>query len=499
MPAVPLLRRTHSQNEPTDTTMRRGKPDEKKAEQERLQNILLEMLKEEENKYCADCQAKTPRWAAWNLGVFICIRCAGIHRNLGVHISKVRSVNLDSWTAEQVQSMRVMGNEKARKVYEHSLPDHFRRSMADHQMEQFIRAKYEQKRYMLPNFVYPRVDVNDLPKPGQPITKHKTTATTSLTSSTNVRVPAAAAASSTTKQSSAVVNDLLDFSSPASPSNQANGDNSLAGDLASLSLASEQNVPARKSSDLDDMFGSFASAPVIETGMVSAASEQVSPTGSNQQPATSSQASGDLMSLSTAGTMNGEKKSNADILSLFGDQSKGPVHPIMPVGGFAAFGLQAAPAQAQPQMPGVGAFGAPMGTAPMGVAPMGAPAMPVPAMTGPFAGAMPPQQPFGMMPEGFPNPFEQQTGGAMGLQGLQFGFATAATAPTSPPPTMQQHSPSTPSAYSTRANNAFADLSIGKVLNMNYMSGKPSAPPPTTKPQPTPTPANMNFDDLLGL
>ncbi|KAK6043543.1 putative GTP-ase activating protein [Cooperia oncophora] len=153
--------------------MRRGKADEKKAEQERLQNILLDMLKEDENKYCADCQAKTPRWAAWNLGVFICIRCAGIHRNLGVHISKVRSVNLDTWTPEQVQSMRVMGNEKARKVYEHSLPDHFRRSMADHQMEQFIRAKYEQKRYMLNGFVYPRIDVNDLPKPGQPSTKKK--------------------------------------------------------------------------------------------------------------------------------------------------------------------------------------------------------------------------------------------------------------------------------------------------------------------------------------
>lgn len=44
-----------------------------------------------------------PRWASWNLGVFMCIRCAGIHRNLGVHISRVKSVNLDQWTSEQIQ------------------------------------------------------------------------------------------------------------------------------------------------------------------------------------------------------------------------------------------------------------------------------------------------------------------------------------------------------------------------------------------------------------
>ena len=42
------------------------------------------------------------RWASWNLGVFLCIRCAGIHRNLGVHISRVKSVNLDQWTGEQI-------------------------------------------------------------------------------------------------------------------------------------------------------------------------------------------------------------------------------------------------------------------------------------------------------------------------------------------------------------------------------------------------------------
>ncbi|KHJ78734.1 putative GTP-ase activating protein [Oesophagostomum dentatum] len=501
-----------------DTSMRRGKQDEKKAEQERLQGILLDMLKEDENKYCADCQAKTPRWAAWNLGVFICIRCAGIHRNLGVHISKVRSVNLDSWTPEQVQSMRVMGNEKARKVYEHSLPDHFRRSMSDHQMEQFIRAKYEQKRYMLPNFVYPRVDANDLPKPGQPVTKQKTsTATASLTSPTNGRVSAAAAVSPAAKPQSAVVNDLLDFTSPASPSNQANGDTSLVGDLSSLSLANDQNMSTNNKSDLDDMFGSFASAPVFESGAIAGASDQASPSDSAKQPSPNSQAGADLMSLSNAATTNGEKKSNADILSLFGDQSKGPIHPIMPVGGFAAFGLQAAPPQPQQPVTSNDVFGAPsVGAAPMGtpgmntasmmaptmgVAPMGMPAMGGLPMGAPVMGAGAMAAPFGafpMQPSGFPNPFEQQTGGAMGLQGFSAGMVPTSVAPMSNAPAAQQQPPSTP-GFSSRANNAFADLSIGKVLNMNYMSAKPSMPAAAAKPQPTATPSNMNFDDLLGL
>uniref|UniRef100_A0A8C3IIB0 Small ArfGAP 1 n=1 Tax=Chrysemys picta bellii TaxID=8478 RepID=A0A8C3IIB0_CHRPI len=70
---------------------------------EQHQAILAKLLREEDNKYCADCEAKGPRWASWNTGVFICIRCAGIHRNLGVHISRVKSVNLDQWTPEQIQ------------------------------------------------------------------------------------------------------------------------------------------------------------------------------------------------------------------------------------------------------------------------------------------------------------------------------------------------------------------------------------------------------------
>uniref|UniRef100_A0A3P9J2Y8 Small ArfGAP 1 n=1 Tax=Oryzias latipes TaxID=8090 RepID=A0A3P9J2Y8_ORYLA len=114
---------------------------------EEHQTILSKLLREEDNKYCADCEAKGPRWASWNLGVFMCIRCAGIHRNLGVHISRVKSVNLDQWTPEQIQSMVDMGNTRAKHLYEAHLPENFRRPQTDQAVEVFIRDKYERKKY----------------------------------------------------------------------------------------------------------------------------------------------------------------------------------------------------------------------------------------------------------------------------------------------------------------------------------------------------------------
>lgn len=129
--------------------------------QEKCQTLLTQMLRDEDNKYCVDCDAKGPRWASWNLGVFLCIRCAGIHRKLGVHISRVKSVNLDSWTPEQVVSLQQMGNSQARAVYEAQLPDGFRRPQTDPALESFIRAKYENKKYLAREWVpqtIPKVD-----------------------------------------------------------------------------------------------------------------------------------------------------------------------------------------------------------------------------------------------------------------------------------------------------------------------------------------------------
>ncbi|XP_035477101.1 stromal membrane-associated protein 2 isoform X2 [Scophthalmus maximus] len=115
---------------------------------DRYQAVLNSLVSLEENKFCADCESKGPRWASWNLGIFICIRCAGIHRNLGVHISKVKSVNLDQWTQEQVQCVQEMGNTKAKRLYEAFLPECYQRPETDQSAEIFIRDKYDRKKYM---------------------------------------------------------------------------------------------------------------------------------------------------------------------------------------------------------------------------------------------------------------------------------------------------------------------------------------------------------------
>jgi len=64
------------------------------------------------NKMCFDCARKGATWASVHMGVFICLDCAGRHRQLGVHLSFVRSVELDEWTEENRAKMICSGNAK---------------------------------------------------------------------------------------------------------------------------------------------------------------------------------------------------------------------------------------------------------------------------------------------------------------------------------------------------------------------------------------------------
>lgn len=75
------------------------------------------------NDKCADCGSPEPDWASLNLGVLLCIECSGVHRNLGVHISKVRSLTLDVkvWEPSVINLFQSLGNTFANSVWEEML------------------------------------------------------------------------------------------------------------------------------------------------------------------------------------------------------------------------------------------------------------------------------------------------------------------------------------------------------------------------------------------
>ncbi|KAG2373889.1 hypothetical protein C9374_011774 [Naegleria lovaniensis] len=112
----------------------------------RNKKIVADLLKLPGNKVCADCNARGPQWASTTQGVFVCIRCAGLHRKLGTHISKVRSVGLDSWNDEQTRMVELFGNDKANAIFEAKLDKEKPTPDTDTAtVEKFIRAKYERK------------------------------------------------------------------------------------------------------------------------------------------------------------------------------------------------------------------------------------------------------------------------------------------------------------------------------------------------------------------
>ncbi|KAM9523394.1 arf-GAP with GTPase, ANK repeat and PH domain-containing protein 2-like isoform 5-T5 [Salvelinus alpinus] len=112
------------------------------------------------NSLCVDCEAPNPTWASLNLGALICIECSGIHRNLGTHLSRVRSLDLDDLPRELTLVLGAIGNHLANSIWEgrtlgrrKPTPDATRE-----ERESWIRAKYEQRLFVAPLA---------LPSPGQ--------------------------------------------------------------------------------------------------------------------------------------------------------------------------------------------------------------------------------------------------------------------------------------------------------------------------------------------
>lgn len=120
-----------------------------KRHQARNERVLQELIKTVPgNDRCADCAARNPGWASWSLGIFLCMRCASLHRKLGTHISKVKSLSMDSWSNDQVDSMKRNGNANTNRTFN---PQNTKPPIpldvdeVDAVLEKFIKQKYDQQ------------------------------------------------------------------------------------------------------------------------------------------------------------------------------------------------------------------------------------------------------------------------------------------------------------------------------------------------------------------
>lgn len=119
------------------------------ASMDRNNKILFDLVQQPGNNVCADCGAPEPDWASYTLGIFVCLNCSGLHRNLPA-VSKVKSIRLDLWEDSLVEFMRERGNSAAKAIYEKCVPGFvYQPQQKDCVVlkDQWIRAKYERREF----------------------------------------------------------------------------------------------------------------------------------------------------------------------------------------------------------------------------------------------------------------------------------------------------------------------------------------------------------------
>ncbi|XP_044303442.1 arf-GAP with SH3 domain, ANK repeat and PH domain-containing protein 2-like isoform X2 [Varanus komodoensis] len=113
--------------------------------------IIREIKHMPGNGMCCDCLASDPAWLSINLGILICIECSGIHREMGVHHSRIQSLALDKLATSELLLAKNIGNSRFNDIVEANLPKSYPKPDADSTMtlrKDFIISKYVEKKYV---------------------------------------------------------------------------------------------------------------------------------------------------------------------------------------------------------------------------------------------------------------------------------------------------------------------------------------------------------------
>nr|XP_028591980.1 arf-GAP with SH3 domain, ANK repeat and PH domain-containing protein 1 isoform X4 [Podarcis muralis] len=97
------------------------------------------------NDVCCDCGSPDPTWLSTNLGILTCIECSGIHREMGVHISRIQSIELDKLGTSELLLAKNIGNNSFNEIMEGNLPSPSPKPTPSSDMtarKEFITAKY---------------------------------------------------------------------------------------------------------------------------------------------------------------------------------------------------------------------------------------------------------------------------------------------------------------------------------------------------------------------
>ncbi|KAM9333045.1 arf-GAP with SH3 domain, ANK repeat and PH domain-containing protein 1 isoform 2-T2 [Pholidichthys leucotaenia] len=112
--------------------------------------IIEDVLRIPGNDVCCDCGAADPKWLSTNLGILTCIECSGIHREMGVHISRIQSMELDKLGTSELLLAKNVGNSSFNEIMEGNLPSPSPKPTPSSDMtvrKEFINAKYVDHKY----------------------------------------------------------------------------------------------------------------------------------------------------------------------------------------------------------------------------------------------------------------------------------------------------------------------------------------------------------------